>query len=112
MKTIYIDSEYKCHVTDDGTMTAVETEVFDGKCDAFIEGYRFVPEGETWTQDDGEVIDGEAVMPFKDSQMLETVQSLYEETTATAIAQEDNDAMLVDHEYRLTLLELGITEEE
>lgn len=24
-------------------------------------------------------------------------------------AQEDNDAMLVDHEYRLTLLELGVT---
>ena len=25
-------------------------------------------------------------------------------------AQDDTDAMLVDHEYRLTLLELGITE--
>lgn len=24
-------------------------------------------------------------------------------------AQEDNDAMLVDHEYRLTLMELGVT---
>lgn len=24
-------------------------------------------------------------------------------------AQEDNDAMTVDHEYRLTLLELGVT---
>ena len=26
-------------------------------------------------------------------------------------AQDDTDAMLVDHEYRLTLLELGVTEE-
>lgn len=25
-------------------------------------------------------------------------------------AQDDTDAMLVDHEYRLTLLELGVTE--
>lgn len=25
-------------------------------------------------------------------------------------AQEDNDAMLIDHEYRLTLLELGLAE--
>lgn len=25
-------------------------------------------------------------------------------------AEEDRDAMLVDHEYRLTLLELGVTE--
>lgn len=40
---IYIDNYYKCHVADDGTMTAVETAAFDGKCDAYIEGYRFVP---------------------------------------------------------------------
>lgn len=26
-------------------------------------------------------------------------------------AQDDTDAMLVDHEYRLTMLELGLTEE-
>lgn len=38
MKTIYVDSEYKCHVTNDGTMTAIETDSFDGKCDAYIEG--------------------------------------------------------------------------
>ena len=31
---------------------------------------------------------------------------------ATPIAQDDWDAMLVDHEYRLTLLELGLTESE
>lgn len=36
MKTIYIDPEFKCHVSDDGTMRAVETNAFDGKCDAFI----------------------------------------------------------------------------
>lgn len=39
MRTIYIDSSYKCHVTDDGTMTAVETDFFDSKCDTFVEGY-------------------------------------------------------------------------
>jgi len=27
--TIFIDSEFKCHITDDGTMTAVETDSFD-----------------------------------------------------------------------------------
>ena len=31
-------------------------------------------------------------------------------TVTTPTAQDDNDAMLVDHEYRLTLLELGVTE--
>lgn len=39
MRTIYIDSDYKCHVTDDGAMTAVQTNFFDGKCDTFVEGY-------------------------------------------------------------------------
>lgn len=39
MKIIYIDLDFKCHVTNDGTMTAVETDFFDGKCDAFIEGF-------------------------------------------------------------------------
>ena len=29
---IYIDDDYKCHVSDDGTMTPVETTAFDGKC--------------------------------------------------------------------------------
>ena len=44
MRTIYIDTENKCHIYNDGTMTAVETDFFDGKCDAFVEGYRCIPE--------------------------------------------------------------------
>lgn len=41
MKTevIYFDSLYHCHRIDDGTMTAVETEFFIGRCDAWVEGY-------------------------------------------------------------------------
>lgn len=39
MKIIYIDSEHKCHTVNDGTMTAVETSCFDGKCDEFIHGH-------------------------------------------------------------------------
>lgn len=41
MRTIYIDSDYSCHVTNDGTMNAVETDFFDGKCDTYVEGYRY-----------------------------------------------------------------------
>lgn len=32
------------------------------------------------------------------------------EVVVEPTAQDDTDAMLIDHEYRLTLLELGITE--
>lgn len=35
-----------------------------------------------------------------------------EEQKVEPDAQDDTDAMLVDHEYRMTLLELGITESE
>lgn len=74
MRTVYIDSEFKCHVSNDGTMTAVETDFFDGKCDAFIEGYRFVPDGETWTRSDGEVFHGEMVSPWKPYGELDAAQ--------------------------------------
>ena len=78
MKVIYIDSDFKCHVTDDGTMTAVETDYFDGKCDAYIEGYRFVLAGESWTRSDGVVFHGEMVSPWKDYSELDHAQREYE----------------------------------
>ena len=78
MKTIYLDSEYKCHISDDGTKTAVETDFFDGKCDAFVEGYRFVPSGESWTRSDGVVFHGEMIAPWKPYQELDAAQRNYE----------------------------------
>lgn len=78
MRMIYIDSEFKCHVTNNGTLTAVETDFFDGKCDIFIEGYRFVPEGESWTRSDGVVFLGEMIAPWKDFRELDAAQREYE----------------------------------
>lgn len=78
MKTIYLDSEFKCHVTDDGEMTAVETDFFDGRCTAFIEGYRIIPAGESWTRADGVVFHGEMVAPWKDYNELDAAQREYE----------------------------------
>lgn len=40
------------------------------------------------------------------------VPELSPETENEPSAQDDTDAMLIDHEYRLTLLELGINESE
>lgn len=78
MRTIYIDSDFKCHVSNDGTMAEVQTGFFDGKCDAFIEGYRFVPDGEIWTRSDGEVFHGEMIAPWKDFSELDAAQREYE----------------------------------
>ena len=79
MKTIYIDSEFKCHTVNDGTMTPVETDFFDGKCDTFIEGYRFVPFGESWIREDGTVFTGEMIAPWKDYIELDAAQRQYEQ---------------------------------
>ena len=79
MKTIYIDSDFKCHISNDGTMTAVETDYFDGKCDEFIEGYRFVPEGAVWKRSDGAVFHGEMIAPHKEYRILEAYQAMLEE---------------------------------
>lgn len=76
--TIYIDNDYKCHVTNDGTMTAVETDAFDGKCTEYIEGYRFVPAGQTWTRDDGVEFAGEMTSPWRVWAELDAAQREYE----------------------------------
>lgn len=78
MKTIYLDAEFKCHASNDGTMTAVETDYFDGKCDTFIEGYRFVSFGESWTRSDGVVFQGEMIAPWKDYNELDAAQREHE----------------------------------
>ena len=78
MRTVYIDSDYKCHLTNDGTMTAVETNAFDGKCDAYIEGYRLIPYGKTWVRSDGVEFQGEMIAPWKDYAVLEAYQEQYE----------------------------------
>ena len=78
MKTIYLDSDFKCHVTNDGTMREVKTSAFDGKCDIYIEGHRFIPGGESWTNEDGEVFQGEMKSPYKDFDELYQAQHDYE----------------------------------
>ena len=80
MKTIYLNKDFLCSVTEQtDTVQTVETAVFDGKCNAFIEGYRFIPAGQQWTREDGVVFEGEMISPFKDSTQLEMVQKLYEQ---------------------------------
>ena len=75
--TIYIDIDYKCYVSAAEGRRAVETEFFNGKCPELIESYRFVPEGETWTREDGEVFKGEMVTPWKDLGNAYAAQAAY-----------------------------------
>ena len=79
---IYIDNDYKCHVTDDGTRRAFDVPFFAGKCAEFVEGYRYVPSGETWTRADGQTFTGEMITPWRDYAILAELQALYEEEQA------------------------------
>ena len=80
---IYIDSEFRCHVTNPGgAFREAETVLFDGKCDSYIEGYRFIPSGESWAREDGVVFEGEMISPWVDSRILEAHQDEYERSGA------------------------------
>lgn len=75
--TIYIDSDFKCHVSVADGRREIETDAFNGKCDEWIESYRFVPAGETWVKPNGEMFRGEMVSPWKDLGEAYVAQTVY-----------------------------------
>lgn len=77
--SVYIDAEFKCHTDNpDGTYTEVETSFFDGKCQTFVEGYRCIPPGSSWTRSDGVVFTGEMIAPWKNYTLISAAQAQYE----------------------------------
>ena len=74
--TIYIDNDYKCYVSAADGRRAVETDEFNGKCAEWIESFRLVPAGETWTRGDGEVFTN-MVSPWKDLGKAYAAQTAY-----------------------------------
>ena len=85
--TIYIDPDFRCHVSFGEGLTAVETDAFEGKCRQFIEGYRFVPAGQSWVREDGEVFTGEMVAPCRNYEILAELQAVYEEEQDKATSE-------------------------
>lgn len=104
--TIYIDTDYKCHTTTADGLTEVETNYFDGKCTAYIEGYRFVPSGSTWVRSDGAVFQGEMVSPWKPWDELDAAQREYERAQYAAVTAQN-----AEYEAALSEIEtaLGVT---
>lgn len=74
--TIYIDSDYKCYVSAAEGRRAVETEVFAGKCEEWIESFRYVPAGETWIREDGAMFTN-MVSPWKELREAYIAQEAY-----------------------------------
>lgn len=87
MKTIYIDSEYKCHPDGGEGLTSVETELFDGLCAEMIECFRFVPFGAVWTREDGKTFKGEMKSPWRSLDEADKAQREYEKQLLAEYAE-------------------------
>ena len=88
MRTIYLDGDFKCHVTAAPDRVAAQTDFFGDRCDGFIEGYRFVPAGESWVRADGSVFRGEMIAPWKDYDQLRQLQLEHEKQQLEALLEE------------------------
>lgn len=91
--TVYIDSDYKCHVSPAEGLREIEAHEFEGYCVEYIEGMRLVPEGETWIREDGYAFEGRMVTAWKDYDKLYKAQLEYE-VAQLKIALADADAAL------------------
>lgn len=78
--TIYIDKDFRCFAEPGEGLEAVQTDFFDGKAPGYIDGYRFIPAGNSWTGEDGTVYRGEAAFPVTDWEALDKIQRVYERT--------------------------------
>lgn len=96
--TIYIDRDFKCSTEYAAGRTAIETDAFAGKCRQYIEGYRFVPAGESWTREDGQVFRGEMIAPWRDYALLAELQALYEEEQAKQAEEQEALNILLEGE--------------
>ena len=101
--TIYIDNEYKCYASSADGRREIETDFFGGKCPELVECYRFVPAGETWTREDGEVFTGKMITLRKDPSEAYAAQAAYLENLLAA-----SQARAADMQAALEVL--GVTE--
>ena len=89
MREDYKGQGFKCYVTSGEGRTQVETDAFDGKCDAYIEGYRHIPAGRAWTRADGTVFAGEMIAPWKPWDELDAAQREFEREQYQALAAQN-----------------------
>lgn len=67
MRTIYLDSNFMCHLDPADGRQAVETDAFDSLCAAALECYRYIPAGQAWTRPDGRITPGLFIQSVKES---------------------------------------------
>lgn len=111
--TIYVDSDFKCHLSPAEGLTAVETDFFNGMCPEYIEGYRLVPEGQVWTRSDGVTFRGLMISSWKPWNELDEAQREYERQRVSELEAENETlladmAQLVEEVYQSDVEMMGI----
>lgn len=81
-----------------------KSEMFAGKCDEYILGYCY----DVTKDKEGNVLQT-SVYPYKNWDILNTIQGLWEESQRNKIYSDKISETLVDLDYRQTLNELGLT---
>lgn len=74
MKTIYLDSDYMCHLESGEGRREVKTDIFDEIIDAVIPFYRFIPQGEEWTNPKTKVVLHGQFIQITDSNKVDKIQ--------------------------------------
>lgn len=110
---IYLDKDFKCHISKDSeNYIEYETDIFDGKCNDYIEGYRIVPRGKAWSRGDGRMFEGEMVAPWRNTSTLREIQSAYEREQLAAVSSQNEElittiAQMVEDTYQEDLATIG-----
>jgi hypothetical protein len=104
---LYLDENFIAHTDQDALCSLMPWEdtghFFDGKCQAFIEGHRVVPEGYDWERPDGITFHGLMISPVVDLQQIQSVQIECDKQTIA-----DLDAAVVDLTYQNILMEMEV----
>lgn len=90
---IYIDSEFKCYIAPGDGLVEAESTFFDGKAPDYVEGYRFVPAGQTWMRQDGVKFQGEMIAPWKPWAELDSLQRAYDQEQVASLTAQNTELL-------------------
>lgn len=75
-----------CHLEDAQGRTEVQTDVFDGIVDGAIPYYRYIPQGEEWTDSKGRVFHGLFIQATDSNAIDRITQAAYIADMQNALA--------------------------
>lgn len=103
---VYVDLEYSCFAQKSEGLREVESDFFDGKCNTLIECFKFVPAGESYTDEHGLLHSG-AIWNYKPiTSSIERIQAAYEHEQLEVVTADRDDllsdiAALIEEVYEM-----------